>query len=58
VPSAADDRLTHSPDAHLVLVLPERDVLPVTVELAAALVRPALVVGVHDDWRQGLVATS
>jgi hypothetical protein len=58
VPSAADDRLTHAPDAHLVLVLPERDVLPVTVELAAALVRPALVVGVHDDWRQGLVATS
>lgn len=34
VPSALDDRLTHSPDAKLVLVVPERDDAPITRELA------------------------
>lgn len=51
VPSAADDRLTHAPDARLVLVIPARDALAVTTELAAHLVAPAEVVTVGDDWQ-------
>ena len=51
VPSAADDRLTHAPDARLVLVVPTRDALPVTTELAAHLASPAEVVPVDDDWQ-------
>ncbi|HRW36638.1 MAG: hypothetical protein KDB04_05310 [Acidimicrobiales bacterium] len=50
VPSAADDRLAHAPDARLVLAVPERDALPVTTELARHLRRPAEVVAVADDW--------
>ncbi|HSL58041.1 MAG TPA: hypothetical protein VK866_09390 [Acidimicrobiales bacterium] len=50
VPVAADARLHHAPDAHLVLVVPPRDILPVTTALAAALVRPAEVVGVDGTW--------
>ena len=46
VPAAADARLADGRDARLVLVVPERDVHPVTVALAAALVQPAEVVGV------------
>lgn len=53
VPSAADDRLTHAPDADLVLAVPAKDVLAITVELAALLARPALVVAIPDGW-QGL----
>lgn len=51
VPTAADDRLAHAPDARLVLAVPARDVLPVTTELAGALVDPATVVAVEGDWR-------
>lgn len=50
VPSAADDRLTHHPDARLVLAVPARDALAVTTELAAHLRSPAEVVTVADDW--------
>ena len=53
VPSAADDRLTHAPDADLVLAVPAKDVMAITVELAALLARPALVVAIPDGW-QGL----
>lgn len=51
VPTAADDRLAHAPDARLVLVVPERDVLPVTTELAGALRRPAEVRAVDGEWQ-------
>ncbi|MBX3286331.1 MAG: hypothetical protein KF703_13365, partial [Actinobacteria bacterium] len=51
VPSAADDRLTHAPDARLVLAVPARDAVPVTTELASRLVHPAEVHAVAGDWR-------
>ena len=51
VPTAADARLMHAPDARLVLVVAERDDHPVTRALAAALAQPADVVTVPDDWR-------
>lgn len=51
VPAAADARLALAPGARLVLVVPERDVHPVTARLAAALVSPAEVRAVPDDWR-------
>jgi hypothetical protein len=51
VPTAADDRLAHDPDARLLLALPERDIVPVTVELAQRLARPAEVVTVADGWQ-------
>jgi len=51
VPVAADARLVHSPEARLVLVVPEVDAHPVTYSLAAALRRPAEVVTVPADWR-------
>jgi hypothetical protein len=54
VPAAADARLTIAPDARLVLVVPERDVHPVTVRLAAALVSAAEIRAVPDDWRAAL----
>lgn len=56
VPSGADDRLAHSPDARLLLALPERDVLPVTRAVAGSLRTPAEIVEVSDDWRLGLSA--
>ena len=49
--SAADDRLTHAPDARLVIVLPGRDALQIIGDLAGALVDPAEVVTVSADWR-------
>jgi len=52
VPSAADDRLTHAPDARLVLAVPERDGVPVTLELAEMLAQPAEVIRLHGDWRE------
>lgn len=52
VPDAADARLLHAPDADLVLVVPERDALPAVRSLAAALARPAEVVGLPGDWRE------
>ncbi len=57
VPTAADDRALHSPDARLVLVVPERDAVPVTRALAAALARPADVVTVSGDWNRDLRAS-
>lgn len=51
VPGAADDRLTHAPDARLLLVLPEQDALPIIAELAALLADPADLVTVPADWR-------
>lgn len=45
VPFAADARRRHAPGAELVLVVPERDAVPVTAALAAALREPARVVG-------------
>jgi hypothetical protein len=50
VPSAADDRLTHAPDARLVLAVPTKDALAVTTDLASHLAAPATVVPVGDDW--------
>jgi hypothetical protein len=50
VPSAADDRLAHAPDARLIVAVPARNALPVTTALAAHLVRPAEVVAVPDGW--------
>jgi hypothetical protein len=41
VPAAADARLADGRDARLVLAVPERDVHPVTIALAAALAKPA-----------------
>jgi hypothetical protein len=52
VPSAADDRLTHAPDARLVLAVPARDAVPVTTELASRLLHPAEVHAVAGDWRE------
>lgn len=46
VPAAAHARLLDGRDARLVLAVPERDVHPVTVALAAALAQPAEVVAV------------
>ncbi len=51
VPAGADARAALDPDAHLLVVVPERDDHPVTRRLAAGLVRPAEVVPVAGDWR-------
>ncbi|MEO6987678.1 MAG: hypothetical protein ABI239_03430 [Aquihabitans sp.] len=51
VPSAADDHQTHGPDARLVMVVPERDDVPVTQALVERMRHPAEVVTVPDDWR-------
>ena len=53
VPCAADDRLTHAPDARLILAVPSRDALPITTQLAEHLALPADVVTVDDTWRSG-----
>jgi hypothetical protein len=52
VPSAADDRLAHAPEARLVLVVPEADAMAITTDLAAHLVAPAEVVALPGDWRR------
>ncbi|MCB0962632.1 MAG: hypothetical protein KDA98_04905, partial [Acidimicrobiales bacterium] len=51
VPGAADDRLAHAPDARSIVVVPARDALGVTTDLAAALASPADVLTVDDAWR-------
>jgi hypothetical protein len=55
VPEAADLRLRHGvmddAGARLVIVLPERDALPVTRALAAALAVPAEIHPIPGDWR-------
>jgi hypothetical protein len=57
VPTAADARVLHAPDARLVVVVPERDDHPVTRRLAESLVHPAEVIGLPGDWRDGRAAT-
>jgi hypothetical protein len=52
VPAAADARLAVAPDAELRLAVPERDAHPVTRRLAGALVDPARIVTVRDDFRR------
>ncbi|HEY5154182.1 MAG TPA: hypothetical protein VIJ47_05575 [Acidimicrobiales bacterium] len=51
VPAAADTRLAWSPEAELVLAVPERDAHRVTRSLADALVAPAAVVTVEGEWQ-------
>lgn len=51
VPAAADARLSAAPAARLLLVVPERDAHPVTIELAARLRAPAEIVAIPGDWR-------
>jgi hypothetical protein len=50
IPSAADARAMHAPDAELVLVVPEADALPNTHRVNNALHRPARVITVPDTW--------
>lgn len=52
VPLAADARSQLDADADLILVVPERDVHPMTRRLAATLTAPATIVTVPDDWRE------
>ena len=51
VPAAADARAALGPGAPLLLVMPERDVHPVTTALAQGVREPATVVPVGGDWR-------
>lgn len=51
VPRGADARAHLDPDATLLVVGPERDLLPITGRLVARLRRPAEVVGVVGDWK-------
>lgn len=51
VPFAADTRAMLLPGARLVLVVPERDALPVTRAMAASLRQPAEIVTVPNEWR-------
>ncbi len=51
VPSAADDRAAHAPEARLVLAVPDRDARGLTADLAAALDPAAEVLAVDGDWR-------
>jgi hypothetical protein len=50
IPTAADSRLIHGPDAELVVVVPEGDDLPVTRALASSLAEPAEVRVVAPGW--------
>jgi hypothetical protein len=50
VPTAADARHLYQPDGRLVIVVPAGDDHPVTVALARALARPALVRTVPRGW--------
>lgn len=50
VPSAADVRAMHAPDAELILVVPEADALPNTHRLAAALNQPARIIAIPGNW--------
>ena len=51
VPTAADIRSAHDPDARLVLAVPERDDHPVTRALAQLLREPADIIPIAGDWR-------
>ena len=50
IPTAADSRLIHCPDAQLVVAVPEGDDVPVTRALAASLAVPAEVRVVPRGW--------
>jgi hypothetical protein len=50
IPTAADSRLLHCPDARLLVVMPEGDDHPLTVALATALARPAVLLTVPRGW--------
>ncbi len=52
VPSALDDRLTHAPEARVLLTMPERDRVPVTEDLVALAGPEVEIVTVPDHWRQ------
>jgi hypothetical protein len=52
VPSGADARLVHAPEADLIVVVPERDAHPVTQALVARLAHPAELVALAGDWRE------
>ena len=56
VPVAADTRAVRSPGARLVLVVPERDLLPSTVRLAELVVDGAELLGVCAPWETGVRA--
>lgn len=49
VPAAADDRLTHSPSARLLVVVPEQDAASITYELADQFDRVSVITA-PDDW--------
>lgn len=50
VPSAADDRRSHAPDARLLVVVPALDAAPITRELVQQLAGHAELVTVDDRW--------
>jgi hypothetical protein len=52
VPTAADCRGIHQPDARLLIVVPEGDDLPVTRRMAGQLIRPAEVITVPRWWNE------
>jgi hypothetical protein len=56
VPTAAEVRAHHAPDARLLLALPARDDSPVTRRIAARLRAPAEIVVLPDDWRSAALA--
>ena len=56
VPTAAEMRQLHAPEARLVLAVPERDDHPVTRRIASRLRDPAEIVALPDDWRAAAVA--
>ncbi len=52
IPTAADCRVLYRPGAALLLVVPERDDVPVNRRLAAGLATPAQVVTVPREWER------
>ncbi|MGH9244966.1 MAG: hypothetical protein ACRD29_11745 [Acidimicrobiales bacterium] len=51
VPTGADLRLAHQPEARLVFAVPARDDVAVTRALVGALTPPGEIVAVEGDWR-------
>lgn len=51
VPSAAELRAGIDPSATLLLVMPRRDLHPITAHLASSLREPAQIATVEDSWR-------